>query len=280
MLNTPLVRPLFALAITLSVGPIAVGADPTVTIRTLDGRLAVGPVVERPDREGLRITSTAAGLVVSSRFAWTDVGDLQLDGRPVTAEEFLRWAEGRTWPAARPKPAFARPSSSTRASTLTAPPGAGSQKVESLVVAAEPAQWNADPFPDGLVVRVDPRNARGGLVPVRAELTLTLRGFRHHHFYRDSFRLEPQPVELETINVLLTEADFAAGPAVVRFPFSRTRPDRDFQVEPTCLLTARLGVPTQGAFEAVSPVMVRPWDPFVDRLPYFEGRTDVFRLRP
>jgi hypothetical protein len=159
-------------------------------------------------------------------------------------------------------------------------------RIESLIVTAEPAQWNADPLPDGLRVRVAPRDAQGRIVAVRGELALVLRSFRHGQFYRDSYRLDPKPEDLAKLTVLLSESDFAAGPAVVKFPFDagnpdgRGRPDRDFSVEPPAVMTARFGVPTQGYFEAVCPVALRAWDPHVDRLPYFEGRTDLFRLQP
>jgi hypothetical protein len=280
MLNAHRSRCWLPLAMITTLAPIAFGAEPTLTIRTRDGRTATGPLVERPDAQSVRITSTAGNAIVSSRFAWTEVAELLLDGESLTTEALLDWSEKRSWPA-RPRPVATKPRLPPAAvPAATAPHLLGSRRVESLVIAATPAQWNADPLPDGLLVRIVPRDGRGTLVPVRGELTLVLRGFRHHEFHRNSFRLEPKPVDLQTVTALLTEADFADGPAVVRLPFEPGRPDRDFRVEPTCLLTARLGVPTQGVFEAVSPVLVRPWDPLVDRLPYYEGRTDPFRLWP
>jgi hypothetical protein len=278
MVNAPLARYLFPLAMIAALASLAGGADPTVTIRTRDGRLARGPLIERPDDRGLRITSTAGNAIVSSRFAWTEVAELFLDGEAFTTRSLLDWAEKRSWPT-RPTPVAATVRlPPTVVAAAAAPHRIDSRRVESLVIGAEPAQWNADPLPDGLLVRIAPRDERGALVPVRGELTLVLRGFRHHEFQRDSFRLEPKPVDLLTVTALLAEADFAEGPAVVRLPFAPRRPDRDYRVEPTCLLTARLGVPTQGVFEAACPVLVRDWDPLVDRLPYFEGRTDPFRM--
>jgi hypothetical protein len=280
MLNPRATRTMLSLAMIVILVPLAFGSEPTLTIRTRDGRLATGPLVERPDDWGLRITSTGGNVIVSSGFAWTEVAELFLDGEALTSQSLLDWAEKRSWPA-RPKPIGMKPRLAPAAVPApTAPHLIGSRRVESLVIAAEPAQWNADPLPDGLLVRIAPRDGGGTLVPVRSELTLVLRGFRHHEFQRDSFRLEPKPVDLLTVTAVLTEADFAEGPAVVRLPFAPHRPDRDFRIEPTCLLTARLGVPTQGVFEAACPLMVRPWDPLVDRLPYYEGRTDPFRLWP
>jgi hypothetical protein len=278
MLNARRLCRLLALAMIVALTPIAYGSEPTVTIRTRDGRLATGPLVDRPDVHGIQITSTGGNVVVRSRFAWTEVAELFLDGEVLTSATLRDWSEKRPWPA-RPRQVDVKPRVPLGAvPAATAPHLVGSRRVESLVVAAEPAQWNADPLADGLLVRIAPRDGRGTLVPVRGELTLVLRGFRHHEFQRDSFRLEPKPVDLLKVTALVTEADFAEGPDMVRLTFAPRRPDLDYRVEPTCLLTARLGVPTQGVFEAVSPVLVRSWDPLVDRLPYYEGRTDVFRL--
>jgi hypothetical protein len=286
MRKLPLVRRRFSTSwLTVTVlaigGPLvpAVAGDPTVTIRLRDGRRAEGSIVAAPDDRGLQITSSGPGVVVRSRFAWDDLASVAVDGRAMTAEEILRWAGERRW-AEAPRPQPVRTKVRTEGAKAPIVADEVPRRVESLVVAAEPAQWNADALPDGLLVRVAPRDADGRLVPVRGEVTLVLRGFRHGHFYRDSHRLEPKPIVLETVRAVVSEADFADGPAAVRLPFAPDRTDRDYTVEPTCLLSARLGVPTQGVFEAVSPVLIRPWDPLVDRLPYFEGRTDPFRMLP
>jgi hypothetical protein len=274
-----------------------VAGEPQITVRLDDGRRGAGTLTAKPDARGLRIRSVAAGVVVESRFAWDTLAEITLDGRTVSAGELREWADHRAWPEAPKGPKIPMPpaprsadgrSIAMTARTPVAPPqpaaGDAAWRIETLAVSAELAQWNADPYPDGFLVRIAPRDAQGRIVAARGELKLVLRSFRHGEFRRDSYRLEPRPVELAQLTVLLSEADFAHGPAVVRLPLGEGRPelhyhvDRDFNVEPTAVLSAQFGVPTQGYFEAVCPATLRAWDPLVDRLPYFEGRTDLFRL--
>ena len=145
--------------------------------------------------------------------------------------------------------------------------------VRTMTIQAAAAQWDNDAFPDGLTVRICPVAADGTPAAVNGELTLTLRGFIHGSYRRDSFALHPQPHEFERTSHLVKPTEFIDGTAVYRLPFSRIRIDRDLEIEPPCVVHARLGVPGQGVFEAACTVLIRPWDPFVDRLPYFTGYT-------
>ncbi len=74
----------------------------------------------------------------------------------------------------------------------------------------------------------------------------------------------------------MREADFSRGAAVYQLPFNEIFPEQEFNLVPLGIVTARLGVATQGAFTASeSDVVLRRPSYLRDQLQYTYDRRDL-----
>lgn len=140
------------------------------------------------------------------------------------------------------------------------------QRVQSIDVRAELANWNAGVEMDGLILTVWPLDAQGQIVPVSGTLAVQLEGLRgaSARSQYSYFRGNPFPVLGQWTQAL--QAD-AVGPAGARFklPFQAIHPEFDTEVAPFGLVQVRLAVPGHGTFAAtVNLVRIRPFSPLRD----------------
>ncbi|MBC7967726.1 MAG: hypothetical protein H7Z17_17570 [Fuerstia sp.] len=146
-------------------------------------------------------------------------------------------------------------------------------RVRSLQLATQLANWDNDAAIDGLVVRIQPLNDFGQLVPAEGRLNLKLVGLSQSQ--GGQAQLSRSPVEfpeLETWDQPVHRADFTADGAVYRLAFRRFDAERDTDVVPVGLVSARLSVPSVGTFAATENVtLLRPYSLIRDVHQQFNG---------
>lgn len=134
------------------------------------------------------------------------------------------------------------------------------QRVESLDVFAEAANWDNDVALDGIRVTVRPLNAFGEIVPVSGFVTVKLYGHRFKPV--GAVRTFPR---LGHWSQRIQEPDFRRHGAVYKLKFSGASPDRDRSLSSSALVHARLSIPGRGVFEASNALTtIRPYRPYRD----------------
>jgi hypothetical protein len=150
------------------------------------------------------------------------------------------------------------------AQTLAAAPSVQSVRVEASV-----GNWDGDPEPDGLVVRVFPLDANGVITPVSATAVVTLTGVsgRRRPSPESSMRaVDDQFPRLGRWSETVRPSDYGVYGATFRLPFQAVDPGFDRHQRGYGLVHVRLTVPGQGVFEASSePTTIRPLSVVRDR---------------
>jgi hypothetical protein len=140
------------------------------------------------------------------------------------------------------------------------------QKVQSIDVRAELANWNAGVEMDGLILTVWPLDAQGQPVPVSGTLQVQLDGLRgaSARSLYSYFRGNPFPVLGQWTQSMQPDAVLPNG-AQFKLPFKAFHPEFDTQFAPFGLVQVRLAVPGHGTFATtVNLVRIRPFSPLRD----------------
>ena len=128
--------------------------------------------------------------------------------------------------------------------------------VRSLNISASVGNWDGDAEVDGLVLRVQPLDWFDNVVPVDGsidvELTTETKLWTGGQpvVRDDNFNVS------ERWSVPIQANGFAPTGTLVRLPFRSIRPERDFNIASDACVTARLRLPTAGAFDATDPFVV------------------------
>lgn len=257
--------------------PVAAAAETprapqSVVIRMQDGRTLAGEVGDRTNAQTLWLQRASDAVVIQSGFAWERIVAVEVGGQVLTAAQFRAAMPAGapppelTLPPA-PAPAAAPPTATAVAARRTSP-----ARIRSLDVIADVANWDSDAETDGLRVLVMPRDAQGVVTPVDAQLDCTLIG----QDVRSSNVLDLQPPafpELGRWSVNIRAADFTREGVFVDLPFPRQAPESDLNLTPEGLLSARLGVSGQGAFDAADAfVLLRPFSVIRDQMQFLLRR--------
>lgn len=253
----------------------AYGADP-VTVRANDGRVLRGEVDASTDQHLLWVRRTAPSIAINSAVRWSDVVSVGHGDRVFSAAEFRPLAEELK--SELPADFFAQDAAKDPAEAGAGTPNSWPkssqgarhalerEKVRSLRIDAELANWDGDVEVDGLEVRVSPLAGDGRIVAAGGTLSIRLIGKSPSATSRHAFQ------ELGRWSKPVRATDFGTWGAVYRFPFRTIHPEFDLDVSPYGLLHARLGVRGDGSFEASVPVRVRVYDPLRDHLQLHEGK--------
>lgn len=247
-----------AIALPHALAGAAVAIEPgtQVVLQLRDGRRPQGSWAKTSEPNRVRLRSDFDAIVIESTFARQDLNDVSSTSTPLTSRPYDRAIVADLQQRTRV----------ANAEKLKRPAG----RIQSIGVEAAPANWDADAEPDGLLVRLIPLGEQRDVRTTSGELTMTLLAYVRDSYESDSLALIARPREIERVSYVVREADFAEGSAVYRFPYRRNDPSRDPDIEPYCRVHVRLGIPTQGVFEADASVQLRASDPIFDRLPYFE----------
>jgi hypothetical protein len=255
------------------------GLQTTVVTVTFNNNHRVTGIVDgQSNAEFLWLRQSQDGIELCSGFAWTKVREIQQGNIKLTPNEFKPLVAGLATQSqamaqlGATQISYREPKSVAAQLQQQSPAQVAQQldtRVQSLQIHAEVANWDSDSQIDGLRVIVYPLNKRGELVPVRGEITFVLTGQFQPVAVTYDRSVTPGFRELEQISHIVREEDFASGPAVYQIPFSHFEPETEFNLVPLAIVTARLGVPTQGVFNATqTDVLLRNPSWMRDQLQY------------
>jgi hypothetical protein len=275
------------IAICCLLGVITVGASlfasdaPTpmnerIRVHLRDGRSISGQLDPRTSNEHLWIQTSEAGIVARSGFRWDIVQNFVHNDQTLTPHEFRKLIT----PASFEPPSTVETAStpclkcnSRSAETGTHP----AVVVRSLDIRAGLANWDSDVEPDGLLVEVIPRDEWGSLAPINGQIVFTLIAENTPDDPQELYRPRARYPEIARTSSLVRDFDFIDGAPVYKVPFGVALPDFRFDLAPHAVLTATLGVPGQGTFQASDDeINLRPGNWIRDRRQQFFG-TRYFR---
>lgn len=299
------VRP--ALAAAASPGDFDALLNKPVMVTLTDGRTPRGILSSKSGGDSLVLSTELPGIAIESRFAWrlvqaieelplADAKPLPWPADPIPDDEAAdeQPPDNALPPAPLPPapmlPEARLPHESAALSSAGLLPAETQgivpvevpldwvtldprRAVRSLHIKAEVANWDRDAEVDGLLLRVQPLDGFGDVVPVEGNLdvqlaTETKLATGGRSITRDdSFRVS------ERWSVPIHAIDFDATGTVVKLPFRRFHPERHFDIAPDALAFARLRLPSAGAFDASDPfVLLRPASRFRDDLQLHQNR--------
>jgi hypothetical protein len=226
----------------------------TIELQLSSGHRVAGTVDERTDAEMVWLKREIGGVTLWSGFSlsrvasWiaTDNGDQSRSSDAPVADTSI---------------------------SLNANVPATVYEVTSLEIVAGLGQWDSDAPPDGLQLWVRPLDSWGWSVPVHGNIDVKLLAQRRPWRGGMIPRREPQFVELERWTVTLRSTDFGPDGAPLRLAFRKFVPDREFDILPLALVTARLNIAGVGSFDASAPdVYIRSSSRIRDDLQQFIGQ--------
>jgi hypothetical protein len=251
---------MLSIALSAALAPAAEDA----VIELQDGRVVQGQIDEATDETRLWLRREAAGVQVTSGFAWGQIRLVQSGQQSYRGCDFQAVAQSTKTPGKlyreldvaieggpKQSPALlpaAHQSSANVGERLRL--SAAERRVKTLYIEAYLAQWDGDPQADGLRVFVYPLAADGELVPVNGQIDLYLLGEVERASGVVASPQMPQFRELERQSATVRSGDFKRGAAVIELPFRQFHPDVYFDVARQAVVHARLGVPGQGLFLA------------------------------
>lgn len=262
-----------------------------VVLTLFDGRMPRGLLSPKTDAAWVVLSVEQPDIVIESRFAAhlvQQVAPITIESRPASGSIPLVPApsppsldEVPLEPLG-PPPAPLREEMPPPVSLAIPPQGVWSEQlvldhrraVRSLQIDCKVANWDADSEVDGLLVRVQPLDAWGQVVPVDGALDVQLvtetrlaTGGQLMIRRDDPFRVS------ERWTVQLRAVDFSPTGIVAKLMFRRSHPERDLDLAPEGLVLARLRLPTAGTFDASDPnVVLRSGSRFRDDLQLYQGR--------
>ena len=239
-------------------------SEPIVTLLLRDGRRISGALTPRTDSRTVWLQSASGSIVIASGFDWQQVRGVLHEDRWLTSAECERLVTqvvtaARNGDTDRPHPLAAVPGSEHSLMAVERLPSDPTPRVASLHIEAILANFDSDAEPDGLRVLVTALDARGLPVLVDGQLELSLtadtqfrRGGRH------DTRSLPLRQHLGEWTRRLEHTCQRSGAALVLLEFPGPVDIHEADVSPWGVLSARLGVPGQGAFDATADVWLRP----------------------
>jgi hypothetical protein len=139
---------------------------------------------------------------------------------------------------------------------------ANANKVQSLTVEANLANWDRDADADGIELRIVPRMADGHSAAIDGALRVDLIARNYSPAHR-----EPAVATLGQWSQPVRAAGFReASGAVFRLPFQSLPPDFDPTLQSIGLLRVHVNVSGQGDFFADTTVRIRSYNPIRDQL--------------
>ncbi|MFG0331846.1 MAG: hypothetical protein ACF8TS_00665, partial [Maioricimonas sp. JB049] len=271
-------------------------APPEVVVLLLEGRVVRGLVDDRTDEATLWLRRMQPGIILRSGHDWDEIETIALAGQQYSVEDFRQVAQKhasglsgesmrRFWLEAAPPAGIedVLPAVPAGIELIPPPPSAAlpaAPQVASLSISARLAHWDRDPEADGLIVTVVPRDADGRLVPVTGQLRATLVGREVHDGPSTDVRARDLWPEIGRWQRTVHAEDFTAYGAEYKLEFRGRQPQFDFRVAADGLLTATLGVPGQGTFQASDAyVVLRAPSLFRDTLQQRTGQRFVRQER-
>jgi hypothetical protein len=271
--------------------PIDAAAEPVV-IETASGRVFAGRFDGSTNRWQLVLRVGARDMYLLRSIRWGDVVRVRIAGKAITPQTLVSRFESEGWPTpiddtpapGGPAPSPPQPQPPGPTPQLPAPsdafdstaPATGYPARHSLVawqparalhIEASVGKWRSYADNDGIVVRVFPVDAEGGIVPVGGMLEVDLIGSNTASLTRG----DPFPPLARWVQRVYPE-DVDADGATYRFRFGASHPDFDLQVGSIGIVHARLSVPGQGVFDDTADmVWIRPYSATRDRLQIHTG---------
>ncbi|MEM6798303.1 MAG: hypothetical protein AAF589_02210 [Planctomycetota bacterium] len=268
----PAYRILFCCTLLLAGGwstPALSTEAASVVAATRSDDVYKGTIDARTDDSTLWLRLDSANMSVATSVAWDSIAQISIGNKQVEPAD-LQAKAGRL-ASVRPAidillgPAILQPrlAPQDRAACGIRNEGCNARcRVASIAITARVANWDADARTDGIEIEVAAMDRFGRRHPVRGELTVTLTGRRQtSRHVATTERLHRWSESVEAHHF---------GPngqaAVYRLPYRALDPERNPRIGDAAIVEASLGVFGQGRFAARTPVALRPYPEFTDRL--------------
>lgn len=267
-----------AVASTVSAQPApTTGQSRLIRVELANGRTFTAAVDTRTSEERLWLRFDRQTAVLYRPVAWDDVSSAEYGGQTYSADELRQLApqirsRRSESPAAEfvPRSPESIPAESTEVANETYAEMAQaalsqSPRVQSIVIDAYLANWDADVEVDGIALSLTAIDCFGAPAAVDGTLNVEL-------FAERRSRLNPPPLQhredLQRFGTWtkMVRAEYG-GEQFFLLPFQAVAPDFDAAISNYGLLHAKLAVPGHGVFEAsVSDLRIRPISRNRDRL--------------
>ena len=245
-----------------------VGNEHRIRVKLSDGRILDAAADSNTNEHYLVLRFESPGILLQKPVPWTDIEYAEVDEKQWSASELkVHWRQSG-FPVASDPFIWNRPSDSMQrlpaGSTAVISDSRSSQSTEvrarlaSLSIEAVPANWDADPLVDGLLLFVRPFDEAGNATPVDGTLAWSLTAQSMIPTARMSVQRQKLPV-LETGQLQVKQADFQQGTAVYRLEYTKLNPELARDLADHGKLDARLQAVGQGVFEAThAHIPLRP----------------------
>jgi hypothetical protein len=256
-----LVRSVLMLVVSLA-SPLTQADEPgAVRVEIRDGRSFRGKVDDRSNDERLWLRNQCGGAVLTRPITWMAIDKVVAGDKSFTADEFR--ASYSTWSSAAPTGSCdSPPSNAPRPSPALMQTPAPPQRVTSIQVDAQLANWDNDVEHDGVFVTVVPLDANGEVVAVSGSVEIDLIG----EGPGTTARLSTFPSLGRWVKSIRADEVTANG-ARMRIEFLAAHPEFDLRLSPYGLVHVRFVAAGHGTFEATSYLTtLRPYNPMRDRL--------------
>lgn len=265
-------------------------SDPiSVTVTLSDGtQLSATPDAETDD-EFLVLRYSSPGILLKRSVLWENIAAAAINEQELSADALKeKLSELTLDEGISPLASFAKwdldddsattdqvvtisrsPQSANTGHTVARP-----TQIESLEVFAATANWDRDAAVDGIVMLVRPLNSIGQVVPVTGHLTVDLFGDASlKPGGNRGDRLSEAFPSIGKWSQRVSKKDFLNDGATYRFPFRRTNPEFNHELQMFGLTHARLFVAGQGSFEASDAMtQIQPFSPYRESLQQRTGK--------
>jgi len=283
--------------LALSLCGQAAQAEP-VTVDLASGRQFTAEIDWRTDASRLWLRFDGEGMHVLRPVAWHSVLRVEASGESLSAAEaWDRVSRGQLGTAAEeiaPGSEETSPSQASAPSDISvsesdyvrftpppiahdAPPTAHEEfidhaeappEAQSIAIEAQAANWDADVENDGIVLRLQPLNDLGQIVPVAGLLEVEVIATQ------PAVRSYGEPTtRLERWTQVVEPADIGPSGVLYKLPWTGAHPEFDTRIGRTALVHARFSVAGVGVLETTADlVRIRQFSPVRDRLEQLRGR--------
>jgi hypothetical protein len=245
-------------------------AETPITLLVRDGRQLKGFVDHRTDDETLWIRVSRGSVYLSMGLTWDLVQEVRAGGERLSAASFRPLA--KSYASRSPKLSSLTSAENNNASVVSHPNIVSPlNRVYSLEIIAEPANWDRDPESDGIALRILPLGIDRRVLAVDGVIAVQLTG---REFVTD--RHDQGFPMLGQWSQRVRSVDFRGQEgAVYHLPANRQL-DHDTTVLSIGMIRAQLHVMGQGQFEAVTPTRLRNYNPIREQLDEHDRRYDSF----
>jgi hypothetical protein len=242
----------------------AAPSDPIVTVQLRDGRRFTAAVDARTNDDRLWLRFDRSATMILRPVEWTAIESVEHGDKNMSVAEFKPIAAD-----VASERHLQRPRSPSNSATVSNSHELTTASAASLDITASLANWDADPEPDGLEVRLQTRDAAGRVTPAEGTVEATLVGVTGVRRASPSGRaraIDDRFPVLGRWTVTIRPEDFDNTGATIRLPFQAVDPNLAEEFRSLGAVHVRLAVPGVGVLAATDDaVLLRSTSPLRSR---------------